>query len=156
MNLAFLLRYCSLLCVGLLAGNAVAFGVGMMAEDLENLTPVSYQIMMVFIGSKASYLYFGAFASLGLTLFSLRRYWKTLHFISLFFAFICLGHEVLLSTSSQTLLLQHTKDWMTLRSQWAHFLYWRCSLLTSSFILLVISSFTTGKSQASSDVVAAV
>lgn len=168
MNLTFALRYLSLLFVGLLAGNAFAFvlGVGPALEMLSVGTYVEFhQAMMSFLGERAPILYGGAIVSLLLSMYVMRRQWRSLEYIMVFFALICVLDELLMSVSGNMPLTrviqswqinQPPNNWAEVRSQWMYLMYWRCALLVSAFVLLLsASSFKKRSLSSASGVVVA-
>ncbi|HEX7675472.1 MAG TPA: DUF1772 domain-containing protein [Bdellovibrio sp.] len=168
MNLNNLIRYSSLLLVGLLAGNAFAFVLGM-GPAMEKLSASSYMafhesLQRSFLSWTPS-LCILLVMFLALELFGMRRRWRNLDFFFVLFALLCVLDELMmtwvgnfpLNTLIHSWVLQGVPmDWGQIRAQWLYFMYWRCALLVASFSLLLASSvIMNSESQASRDVAAA-
>ncbi|MNJ91300.1 hypothetical protein D3C87_89510 [compost metagenome] len=161
MNINFFLRYISILFVGLLAGNAFAFvlGVGPALEMLSVGTYVEFhQAMMSFLGARAPILYAGSLMALSLSLVTMRKQWRTLEYVMVLFALICVLDELVMSVNGNLPLTrsiqswqinQPPNNWAEVRSQWMYLMYWRCALLVSAFVLLLSASCFKDKSLSS-------
>ena len=84
------------------------------------------------------------------SLYLLRKEWKSLEFLLILFALICVTDELLMSWVGNLPINQiiHSwqmvsppPDWIEVRSQWLRFMYIRSALLVSGFGLLLASSF---------------
>jgi hypothetical protein len=139
-----ILKYTSLLLVGLLAGNAFAFVVGM-GPAMEKLSATSY------IGFHQSMQRsFLAWTPLlcAMVVVLLAGLLKRIEFLFVVFALVCVLDELFMTWTGNMPLnrIIHSwqfqgapNDWEDIRRQWVQLMYWRCALLVSGFALLIAS-----------------
>jgi len=152
MKFGYLLGYVNLFCVGLLAGSAFTFVLGL-CPIMENLSISSYvefhQALEGSFSCKLPALYGGTLLLLAFTLFIKRKSWRTLTFALVVCAFLCIADELIMTVNGSSPLgksiqawqvQQLPQDWVEVRVQWLRFIYWRAALLVSAFILLLIST----------------
>lgn len=93
-----------------------------------------------------------------LDLFYLRHEWRSLEFVLVFFALLCICDEFAMTWNGYMPLDHVIKswqmpgppaDWMEIRSQWLRFMYLRSVLLVAGFGLLLSSTFFIKMNQAS-------
>lgn len=151
MNFKSVMRYTSLLLVGLLAGNAFAFVLGM-GPAIEKLSASSY---LVFHESmQRSFLSWTPMLCgllvlvLLVSLLTMRREWRKLEFLLIAFALLCVADELFMTWTGHFPLSRSIQmwretgaptDWSEIRTQWLHFMYWRCVLLLVGFGFLLAS-----------------
>lgn len=153
MNFKHLMKYISLLFVGLLAGNSFAFVLGM-GPAIEKLSASSYlafheSMQRSFLSWTPLLCGFLVFILVSL-LVILRKNWRDFEFFFVLFALLCILDELIMSWSgnfplnrmiSSWRLDGAPSDWSYVRAQWLQFMYWRCALMVASFILLLASVF---------------
>lgn len=161
MNVSTLLRYCGLLLVGMMAGSSFAFVLGM-GPAMEQLSITSYmefhRSMETPFNIFSPLIYLLAIATLLASLYQIRQSWKSMEFLLIAFALLCVVDELLMTrfgnlplnhVISQWDLIAPPPDWMEIRSQWLRFMYIRSALLVSGFALLLASTFFMKRSPAS-------
>lgn len=168
MNFKHLMKYVSLLIVGLLAGNSFAFvlGVGSAIEKLSASSYIAFHESMQRSFLSWTPLLCGFLVLiLGSLLVALRKEWREFEFFFVLFALLCILDELVMSWNGNFPLNRiinawrvegAPSDWSYVRTQWLHFMYWRCALMISSFILLLASVFLTKTDSRLSPNVAAV
>ncbi|MBO9666016.1 MAG: DUF1772 domain-containing protein [Bdellovibrio sp.] len=151
MKFNHILKYTSLLLVGLLAGNAFAFVVGM-GPAMEKLSATSYigfhQSMQRSFLAWTPLLCAMVVLLLAGLLIEMRHKWKRIEFLFVVFALVCVMDELFMTWTGNMPLnriihswqIQGTpNDWEDIRRQWVQLMYWRCALLVSGFALLIAS-----------------
>ncbi|WP_291515817.1 DUF1772 domain-containing protein [Bdellovibrio sp. ArHS] len=144
-----------------MAGSSFAFVLGM-GPAMENLSAAAYielhQNLDPAFSAWNPLLYFILTVTIVANLFLLREEWKSLEFLLVLFALICVLDELLMTWTGNLPLSRAVHDWQMLapptnwaevRSQWLRFMYIRSALLVSSFGLLLASSFFMKQSRAS-------
>lgn len=139
--------------VGLMAGNSLAFVLGM-GNAIENLSVGSYielyQSMDTALTVWTPMFYVIVTGLMAASLWVLRKEWKSVEFMLVAFALICVLDELAMTWSGNLPLnrLIHSwqsisppSNWSEVRSQWLRFMYIRSALLISGFGLLLASSF---------------
>lgn len=139
--------------VGLMAGNSLAFVLGM-GTAMEKLSMGSYielrQSMDTTFSAWAPLFYILITASIASNLYYLRRAWRTLEFMLVAFALVCVLDEAVMTWATHSWqLMTPLSDWDDIRSQWLRFMYIRSALLVSGFGLLLASSFFMKRSLSS-------
>lgn len=160
MKFSIFFRYVGLLLVGLMAGSSFSFLVGM-GSGLERL-PVGSKFelhkSMEFPFAQWTYvIYLALILILCFNLFSIRQKWKTLEFILVVFSLVCVVDDLVMTLVGDLPLIESIQSWLStspgnwieVRSQWLNFMYIRCALLISSFILLLASSYLMDRPKAS-------
>lgn len=170
MNVSAVFRYTGLLIVGLMAGSSLTFVIGM-GPVIETLSVNSYMELHQSLDANftawwAPILYYFLTVMLVGNLITIRRQWRSLEFMLILGALICILDELLMTLSGNLPLnrmihswqtLSPPPNWMEVRSQWMRFMYIRCALLVTGFGLLLASSFFMTKIPVSrQDVFAAV
>ncbi len=161
MNVSMVFRYISLLMTGLMAGSSFAFVLGM-GPAMERLTVTSYielhQSMETVFASWTPFFYLTLTLIIAANLFVLRKEWRSLEFMLVAFALLCILDELVMTWTGNLPLnrvinswqmMTPPADWVEVRSQWVRFMYIRCALLVSGFGLLLASSFFMKQSRAS-------
>ncbi|WP_413568992.1 anthrone oxygenase family protein [Bdellovibrio sp. HCB117] len=161
MNVSGFLRYTSLMLVGLMAGSSFAFVLGM-GPAMEKLSAAAYielhQNLDPAFTAWNPFLYFLVTLIIAANLYLIRHDWKSLEFLLVLFALICVLDELLMTWTGNLPLnravhswqmLAPPSDWVEVRSQWLRFMYIRCALLVSGFGLLLASSFFMKRSLSS-------
>ncbi|MNL26857.1 hypothetical protein D3C87_1484130 [compost metagenome] len=164
----FIFRYIAILMVGLLAGNSFAFVLGM-GPAMESLTAMTYlefhRQLEGFFSGRTPIMYAVAIASLILDLILQKRTWKSLEFVLVLFALICILDELLMALGGSAPITHSLRDWsvqnipvdwVEVRDLWLRFMYWRSAMLVSSFALLLAATCLTSKSLEPSEGVAVV
>lgn len=155
--------------VGLMAGNSFAFVLGI-GTAMERLSVGSYielhQSMDTTFSAWTPMFYILITLLVGANLYTIRKDWKSLEFILVAFALICVLDELAMTWTGNLPLnrmihswqmMSPPSDWAEVRSQWLRFMYIRSALLISGFGLLLASSFFMKKNLSSPrDVFAAV
>lgn len=149
MKLNQFLKYTSLLLIGLLAGNAFAFVVGM-GPVMEKLSATSYiafhQAMQRSFLSWTPLLCMVVIFKLVVHLFVMRKDWNRAEFYMVLLALLCVADELVMSWTGniplnrliQTWQFQGPpNDWQEIRTQWLNLMYWRCGLLVLGFSMLI-------------------
>ena len=161
MNITTMLRYTSLMLVGLLAGSSLSFVLGL-GPALEELSAGAYveihQSMNPLHSPGVVGLYLALAVLLSLDLYHLRNEWKSLEFVLVAFTLICVCDEFAMTWTVQSWeVLALPANWNDVRSQWERFMYIRSALLVTGFGLLLASTFFMKRFQSSrQDVFAAV
>ncbi|MDG0815186.1 DUF1772 domain-containing protein [Bdellovibrio svalbardensis] len=141
-----LMKYTSLLLVGLLAGNSFAFVLGM-GSAMKKLSASSYvafheSMQRSFLSWTPMLCVLLIFALFSL-LVTMRKRWKELEFYLVLLALVCVLDELFMTwTGNYPLNKVASVGWGDIRTQWLHFMYWRCALLIVGFGLLLASVFT--------------
>ncbi|MBV2167060.1 MAG: DUF1772 domain-containing protein [Bdellovibrio sp.] len=161
MNISMIFRYISLLMTGLMAGSSFAFVLGM-GPAMERLTVGSYielhQSMETVFVAWTPFFYLALTLIIVTNLFLLRKDWRSLEFVLVAFALLCILDELVMTWTGNLPLnrvinswqmMTPPADWIEVRSQWVRFMYIRCALLISGFGLLLASSFVMKRSQVS-------
>lgn len=154
MKLNQFLKYTSLLLIGLLAGNAFAFVIGM-GPVMEKLSASSYiafhQSMQRSFLSWTPLLCLVVVFKLMVHLFVMRRHWQRVEFFLVLFAMLCVADELVMTWTGNMPLnrIIHMwqfqgppNDWESIRIQWLNLMYWRCALLVAGFSFLIASVLT--------------
>ncbi len=152
-------RYISLMMTGLMAGSSFAFVLGM-GPAMERLTVGSYielhQSMETVFVAWTPFFYLALTLIITTNLFLLRKEWRSLEFVLVAFALLCILDELVMTWTGNLPLnrvinswqmMTPPADWIEVRSQWVRFMYIRCALLISGFGLLLASSFVMKRSQ---------
>jgi hypothetical protein len=160
----FTFRYIAILMVGLLAGNSFAFvlGMGPAMESLSAFTYIEFHRQLEgFFSGRTPLMYTLALLALTVDLLLLRRSWKNLEFVLIFFSLICILDELLMASNGSGPLVRSLSawnireipvDWVDVRALWLRFMYWRSALLVSAFAMLLLATCITNKSpEASAD-----
>ncbi|WP_374075978.1 DUF1772 domain-containing protein [Bdellovibrio bacteriovorus] len=144
-----------------MAGNSFAFVLGM-GTAMEHLSIGSYieihQSMDTTFSALTPMFYTFITLLIAANLYTIRKDWKSLEFMLVAFALICVLDELAMTwTIHSSQMMSPPSDWAEVRSQWLRFMYIRSALLTSGFGLLLASSFFMKKNLSSPrDVFAAV
>jgi uncharacterized membrane protein len=149
MKLNQFLKYTSLLLIGLLAGNAFAFVIGM-GPAMQKLSASSYiafhQAMQRSFLSWTPLLCFVVVFKLAVHLFVMRKHWQRVEFFFVLFALLCVMDELVMTWTGNMPLNRvihmwqfqgPPNDWENIRSQWVQLMYWRCALLVAGFSFLI-------------------
>lgn len=149
MKLNQFLKYTSLLLIGLLAGNAFAFVIGM-GPAMQKLSASSYiafhQAMQRSFLSWTPLLCFVVVFKLTVHLFVMRKHWQRIEFFFVLFALLCVMDELVMTWTGNMPLNRvihlwqfqgPPNDWENIRAQWMHLMYWRCALLVAGFSFLI-------------------
>ncbi|UXR64080.1 DUF1772 domain-containing protein [Bdellovibrio bacteriovorus] len=153
MNLTLGLKYLGLLLLGLMAGSSFALVVGV-GPTLENLSILAYlefhRNWHQSFSMMSPVVYALALLTLSANMYLSRHRWKSMEFLLMLFAVICVLNELLMTYMGNLPLnqlitswdlLSPPPDWMDIRSQWLWFMYIRCALLVAGFSLLLASIF---------------
>lgn len=153
MNLSLGLKYLGLLLLGLMAGSSFALVVGV-GPTLENLSILAYlefhRNWTHSFSMMSPIVYSLVLLTLTASMYLSRRRWKSMEFLLIAFAVICVLNELLMTYMGNLPLNQlitswdlmsPPPDWMDIRSQWLWFMYIRCALLVAGFSLLLASIF---------------
>ncbi len=153
MSASIFLRYTALLLVGMMAGSSFAFVLGM-GPAMEQFSIGAYVEFHRSFETPFSLIspvvYTLTLACLVGNLMLLWKSWKTLEFLLVAFALICVIDELLMTRIGNLPLnrmisgwdvIVPPPDWMDIRSQWLRFMYIRSALLVSGFALLLASTF---------------
>ena len=151
MTINRILKYAGLFLVGLLAGNAFAFVLGM-GPAMERLSPSSYiafhQSMQRSFLAWTPLLCGCLIVILAMILLGMRKRWKELEFFLVLFAMICVMDELVMMWTGNVPLNRliygwqiggPPNNWEAIRTQWVQLMYWRCALLIAGFSLLLAS-----------------
>ncbi|WP_374000797.1 DUF1772 domain-containing protein [Bdellovibrio bacteriovorus] len=153
MNLSLGLKYLGLLLLGLMAGSSFALVVGV-GPTLENLSILAYlefhRNWNHSFSMMSPIVYALALLTLVANMYLSRGRWKSMEYLLMVFAVICVLNELLMTYMGNLPLNQlitswdlmsPPPDWMGIRSQWLWFMYIRCALLVAGFSLLLASIF---------------
>ncbi|WP_413558933.1 anthrone oxygenase family protein [Bdellovibrio sp. HCB209] len=149
MKLNQFLKYTSLLLIGLLAGNAFAFMIGM-GPAMQKLSASSYiafhQSMQRSFLSWTPLLCMVVVFKLVVHLIVMRRHWKKVEFLMVSLALLCIVDELVMTWTGNMPLNKliyswqfegAPNDWQGIRNQWVSLMYWRCTMLIMGFSFLI-------------------
>ena len=164
MNYSLFVRYSSLFLVGLMAGNSLAFVLGVgpairslsapayielhhsIHENFVRWTPVLYTVLLGIVSAN---------------LFVLRNQWRSLEFFLVLFTLLCVFDEMLMMLRGNLPLHRMIQswevfspptNWAQIRQEWLEFMYLRAALLITGFSLLVLSCCVSKRFRTSPDV----
>ncbi|WII72586.1 DUF1772 domain-containing protein [Bdellovibrio sp. 22V] len=144
MNVSTLLKYASLLLVGLMAGHSIIAII-----DIEGSPLISDLALHMNYPTWAPMAYLSLALLLGLCMYCLRQEWRTSEFRLVGFALLCVLDEAIMSWISDWQMLTPPAHWIDIQSEWVRLLYIRSALLLTAFGLLLASRIVTKKNPVS-------
>lgn len=164
MNYSLIVRYSSLFLVGLMAGNSLAFVLGV-GPAIRSLSAPAYIELHHSINDNfvrwTPVLYTCLLGIVGANLFVLRNHWRSMEFFLVLFTLICIFDEMFMMLRGNLPLHRMIQsweafspptNWSQIRQEWLEFMYLRAALLITGFSLLVLSCCVSKRFRTSQDV----